>query len=159
MIKSCIKKATIKDIKFLFNLYNSSIIEGVSNTKKKIKFNSHKIWFYKNINSKLNKIFILFYGKLKIGYIRIEILKWKSCIISIYIKKIHRNKSLGSLYLNKIYKIIQNKEKINKIYAEVLKKNKSSQSFFLRNDFKLTKLKKKNVSSLNNKNLIYLKII
>lgn len=159
MIKSSIRKATIKDIKFLFNLYNSSIIEKVSNTKKKIKFNSHKIWFYKNINSKLNKIFILFYGKLKIGYIRIKILKRKSCIISIYIKKLYRNKNLGSLYLNKIFKIIQNKEGINKIYAEVLKKNISSQSFFLRNEFKLTKLKKNNVSSFKKRNLIYLKII
>ena len=159
MIKSSVKKATIKDIKFLFNLYNSSIIEGVSNTKKKIKFNSHKKWFYKNVNSKLIKIFILFYGKLKIGYIRIKIFKWNSCIISIYIKKTHRNKNLGSLYLNKISKIIENKEGINKIYAEVLKKNISSQSFFLRNEFKLTKLKKNNVSSFKNRNLIYLKII
>lgn len=159
MIKSSVKKATIKDIKFLFNLYNSSIIERISNTKKKIRFNSHKKWFYENINSKLNKIFILFYGKLKIGYIRIKIFKKKSCIISIYIKKTYRNKNLGSLYLNKIFKIIRNKEGINKIYAEVLKKNISSQSFFLRNDFKLTKLKKNNVSTLNNKNHIYLKII
>ena len=122
MIKISVKKATIKDIKFLFNLYNSSIIEGVSNTKKKIKFNSHKKWFYKNINSKLINFFILFYGKLKIGYIRIKIFKWNSCIISIYIKKLNRKKNLGSLYLNKISKIIQNKERINKIYAEVLKK-------------------------------------
>lgn len=150
MTQILILKAKLKDIKFLFNLYNASIVEKVSNTKKKISYNCHKVWFLKNFNSKVNKIFILLYRKIKVGYIRMYLFKNKSCSISIYIKKKNRHKNLGSLYLMKIFNYIKNKEGVNYVYAEVLKKNMLSQSFFLKNGFNLIKVEK---------NFVYLKKI
>jgi RimJ/RimL family protein N-acetyltransferase len=155
--KKSIKKAHLKDVKFLFNLYNSSIVENYSRTKKIINYFDHKSWFLQNINSKSTKIYILYYNNCKIGYIRINIFKLRSCYISIYIKKKNRSKNFGSLYLNAFLKIAKNKFNIKDIYAEVLKKNTFSKFFFTKNEFKLIKYSKKFKSIFNKNNFIFLK--
>ena len=157
-IKS-IKKATIKDIRFLFNLYNASIVEKYSKTKKIISYKKHKIWFLQNLNCKTNKIYVLYYNDYKIGYIRIKIFKLRSCYISIYLKKSQRSKNLGSTYLNTLLKIIKKKFYISNIYAEVLKKNISSKIFFNKNEFKLIKYSNRFKSIFSKNNYIFLRKI
>lgn len=159
MKKKSIKKATLKDIKFLFNLYNASIVENYSKTKNIIKYKNHKIWFLKNLNSKDYKIYILYYNDCKIGYIRINIFKLSSCYVSIYIKKRHRSKNLGSFYLNVLLKIIKKKFHIYNVYAEVLKKNILSKFFFTKNQFKLIKYSNRFRSIFDRTNHIFLRKI
>ena len=159
MKKISIKKATLKDVKFLYNLYNTSIIEKYSKTKNLIKYSDHKNWFLKNNNSKKSKIYILFQSNNKIGYIRFNIFKSKSCFISIYLKKKKRSNNLGSIYLNHLLSLTKNRLNINNIYAEVLKKNTFSKYFFLKNNFKLIKYSNKFKSIFDKKNYIFLRKI
>ena len=159
MKKISVKKATLKDVKFLFNLYNASIIEKYSKTKKTIKYTNHKNWFLKNINSKKNKIYILSQSNIKIGYIRFNIFKSRSCFVSIYLKKKKRSNNLGSIYLNHLLNIAKNKLNIKNVYAEVLKKNAFSKFFFLKNKFKLIKYSNKFKSIFDKKNHIFLRKI
>ena len=140
-------------------MYNTSIIEKYSKTKNIISYEEHKLWFLKNLNSKDNKLYILYYNKYKIGYIRITIFGSSSCYISIYLKKKERLKNLGSIYLNCILKIAKNKFKINKVFAEVLKKNILSKFFFTKNQFKLIKYSNRFKSVFNRDNYILLKKI
>tara|TARA_Y100000992_G_C21165783_1_gene443435 strand:+ start:184 stop:663 length:480 start_codon:yes stop_codon:yes gene_type:complete len=154
-----VKKAKLKDIKFLFNLYNASIIEKYSKTRKLIYFIDHKNWFLKNINSKKNKIYIIYQNKIKIGYIRINIFEPRSCFISIYLKMNKRSKSIGSICLNNFLQIAKNKFNIKNVYAEVLKKNIFSKFFFKKNKFKFIKYSKKFNSIFDKKNYIFLRKI
>ena len=154
-----IKKARLKDIKFLFNLYNTSIIEKYSKTRKLIHYIDHKNWFLKNVNSEKNKIYIIYQNKIKIGYIRINIFESRSCFISIYLKMKKRSKNLGSICINKMLLIAKNKFNIKNVYAEVLKKNIFSKFFFKKNKFKFIKYLKKFNSIFDKKNYIFLRKI
>ena len=152
--KHYINKASKKDIRFLFNSYNRSIVERLSNTRKIIKYENHKNWFLKVLNSKNCIIYILNLNHYKIGFIKINILKFKLCNISIFLKKEFRTKNLGSLYLNKVLKMIKNKLKIYSVYAEVKKNNKLSFNFFTKNQFKLINYSNKFRSMFNRNNYI-----
>ena len=154
-----IKRAQLKDIKFLFNLYNESIVGKYSKTRKLINYLNHKNWYLKNLNSKKNKIYIIYQNKVKIGYIRINIFEPQSCFVSIYLKIKKRSKNIGSICLNNLLQIAKSKFNIKNVYAEVLKKNVFSKFFFKKNKFKLIKYSKKFNSIFDKKNYIFLRRI
>mgnify|MGYP003953667037 CR=1 FL=1 len=159
MKKKSIKIANSKDVRFLFNIYNTRFNEEYSKTKKKIKYTDHKSWFHKELKSKDSKIYILYYDNNKIGSIRINIFKFNTCLVSIYIKRSKRFKRFGSFYLSNVLKKIKDKLNINNVYAEVLKKNKTSKHFFTKNKFRLIKYSKKFSSKFKKNNYIFLKKI
>ena len=153
-----IKRAQLKDIRFLFNLYNESIVGKYSKTRKLINYVTHKNWYLKNLNYKKNKIYIIYQNKVKIGYIRINIFEPQSCF-SIYLKIKKRSKNIGSICLNKLLQIAKSKFNIKNVYAEVLKKNVFSKFFFKKNKFQLIKYSKKFNSIFDKKNYIFLRRI
>ena len=127
-----IRKATIKDSLFLFNIYNQNIERNNFFSKKKINYLDHKIWLKENIKSGL--IFIC-YKKYRIGYVRYDKFKKNTFKISIAIKNHYKKKGLGRL-------LIQNSlKKINlskfKVYAYIKKSNTISKKFFKSCNFKL----------------------
>ena len=153
-----LKKVVITDIKFIFNLYNQGIIENFFLRKKIVKFYEHKKWFISNYKSSIIKIWVVFFNKKKVGYVKFSIISSRSAKVSIIINKKFRNRNIGSKILNTSYSLLNKNTQINTIYAEVLKKNINSKVFFIKNGFKLTKLKKfKN--EFEKKNLIFNKKI
>jgi len=116
------------------------------------------LWFIESLKLNNIKTYILYFRKLKVGYIRINIFKKNSVFISIIIKKKYRKSGFGSFYLNKVIKTIK-KLDITEAYAEILKNNLSSKLFFISNDFKKIILKKKLKYFFNNNNHVYFKKI
>lgn len=147
-------KSSVRDIKFLYNLYNQGVKENIFNTKREIKFEDHKIWYLKNEHQ--NIIFICKINSINIGYIRYNVLKYNKASISIIFIKKYRNRKLSSSFLKKTLSKLKKISKIKKIYAEVLKKNYISQKFFLKNNFHLNNDHKMVKKYFNSKNIVFL---
>ena len=146
-MKIKIKKASINDASFFYELRNEkSARKNFFNTKN-IKYNDHLKWYEKKIKKK-NTIFLvaLSNNSEKIGTVRYETNKIFTDI-SINISKKFRNLGFGS-------KIIKESEKFLKkktiIISRIRSNNKSSIKIFKRNNYNIIK---------NNKNLILIKII
>jgi len=124
-----IRKASLKDVKFIFNVRNDSLSKKNSNNKKDISFLDHKKWFKSKINSSKNFFYIIFLNnktKEQISYIRFEgeIFYHK---VSIGIIKKFRKKNLS-------YQILSLAEQQIKknilLLAEVKKNNAASKKLF-----------------------------
>lgn len=151
-----LKKAGSQDCLFLFNTFNLSIKEGVSNTKEKISYKNHKIWFFNTLKNNKIFLFLLLKKNKKIGYIKFNKYSRKSVIISIILSPNFRGKGIASVLLQKSIKKISQKFNVKIFYAEILKKNKKSEMFFLRNNFKKIKIKNNSYKRLiQRKNLLY----
>jgi spore coat polysaccharide biosynthesis protein SpsF len=146
-MKIKIKKASIKDSSFFYELRNEkSARKNFFNTKN-IKYNDHLKWYKKKIKKK-NSIFLvaLSNNSEKIGTVRYKTNKIFTDI-SINISKKFRNLGFGT-------KIIEKSEKFLKkkliIISRIKKKNKASIKIFKNNNYEVIK---------NNNALILIKII
>ena len=146
-MKIKIKKASLNDASFFYELRNEkSARKNFFNTKN-IKFTNHLRWYQKKLKKK-NIIFLvaLINNSQKIGTVRYEANKIFTNI-SIIISKKFRNLGFGS-------KVIKESEKFLKkkaiIISTIKDNNKESIKIFERNNYKVIK---------NNKNLILIKII
>jgi ribosomal protein S18 acetylase RimI-like enzyme len=151
-----IKKSTIDDCNFFYNIRNDSKNRKSSFNSKKIKLKDHILWFKKNYNK--NFFYTCFYSKKRVGYIRGEE-KSEAIIISIAFLKKFQNKNIATTCL----KYFEKKLKNNRILiAKVKNNNSKSLNFFYKNDFNLLN-KNKSYQNLYKINLIdknnYLKTI
>ena len=130
---------TIKKIKenfqcysrFLFTLRNKRYVRKFSISKKIISINQHKTWLKDFIRNK-NELFIIFFEKLKIGYIRIEKKKKINYVSWALLKKYH-NRGFAK-------RSLKNATRIKKrYYALILKGNISSEHIAKKNGFRLFK--------------------
>lgn len=146
-MKIKIRKASIKDAIFFYELRNEKSARNNFFNKKNIKYNDHLKWYKKKIKKK-NAIFLvaLINNSEKIGTIRYETEKIFTNI-SINISKKFRNLGYGS-------KIIKNSEKFLKkkliIISRIKNNNKASIKIFTKNNYKVIK---------NNNDLMLMKII
>jgi spore coat polysaccharide biosynthesis protein SpsF len=146
-MKIKIRKASIKDAIFFYELRNEKSARNNFFNKKNIKYNDHLKWYKKKIKKK-NAIFLvaLNNNSEKIGTVRYETEKIFTNI-SINISKKFRNLGYGS-------KIIKNSEKFLKkkliIISRIKNNNKASIKIFTKNNYKVIK---------NNNDLMLMKII
>ena len=146
-MKIKIRKASIKDAIFFYELRNEKSARNNFFNKKNIKYNDHLKWYKKKIKKK-NAIFLvaLINNSEKIGTVRYETEKIFTNI-SINISKKFRNLGYGS-------KIIKNSEKFLKqkliIISSIKNNNKASIKIFTKNNYKVIK---------NNNDLMLMKII
>ena len=146
-MKIKIRKASIKDAIFFYELRNEKSARNNFFNKKNIKYNDHLKWYKKKIKKK-NAIFLvaLSNNSEKIGTVRYETEKIFTNI-SINISKKFRNLGYGS-------KIIKNSEKFLKkkliIISRIKNNNKASIKIFAKNNYKVIK---------NNNDLMLMKII
>jgi spore coat polysaccharide biosynthesis protein SpsF len=146
-MKIKIRKASIKDAIFFYELRNEKSARNNFFNKKNIKYNDHLKWYKKKIKKK-NAIFLvaLINNSEKIGTVRYETEKIFTNI-SINISKKFRNLGYGS-------KIIKNSEKFLKkkiiIISRIKNNNKASIKIFTKNNYKVIK---------NNNDLMLIKII
>ena len=146
-MKIKIRKASIKDAIFFYELRNEKSARNNFFNKKNIKYNDHLKWYKKKIKNK-NAIFLvaLINNSEKIGTVRYETEKIFTNI-AINISKKFRNLGYGS-------KIIKNSEKFLKkkliIISRIKNNNKASIKIFTKNNYKVIK---------NNNDLMLMKII
>jgi spore coat polysaccharide biosynthesis protein SpsF len=146
-MKIKIRKASIKDAIFFYELRNEKSARNNFFNKKNIKYNDHLKWYKKKIKKK-NAIFLvaLINNSEKIGTVRYETEKIFTNI-SINISKKFRNLGYGS-------KIIKNSEKFLKqkliIISRIKSNNKASIKIFKKNNYKVIK---------NNNDFLLMKII
>ena len=139
-----IRKVSLKDTMFLYNIYNQNVKDNNFFTNKKLDYSEHKLWLKNNI--KKNIIFIC-YNKHKLGYVRFDRIKFKNFKISIAIKNSHKNKGIGKFLLFKSLKKIK-LDKFN-IYAKIKRSNYASKKFFLSFNFKFVKQNKYMLKYIN----------
>ena len=146
-MKIKIKKASIKDASFFYELRNEKAVRKNFFNTKNIKYNDHLRWYKKKIKKK-NVIFLVasINNSQKIGTVRYEMEKIFTNI-SINILKKFRNQGFGSKILKKSEKFL--KKKIV-IFSKIKKKNKASIKIFKKNNYKIIK---------NNNDLTLIKII
>lgn len=146
-MKIKIRKASIEDAIFFYELRNEKSARKNFFNKKNIKYNDHLKWYKKKIKNK-NSIFLvaLSNNSEKIGIVRYETEKIFTNI-SINISKKFRNVGYGS----KIIKISEKFLKQNLIIISRIKKNnKASIKLFKKNNYKVIK---------SNNDLMLMKII
>jgi len=135
-MKIQIRKASVKDARFFYELRNEKTTRKNFFDTKDIKYKDHLKW-YKNKLKKKNVIFLvaLISASKKIGTIRYETDKIFTDI-SINISKEFRNHGYGS-------KIIKLSEKFLKkkliIISRIKNKNKESVKIFKKNNYKIIK--------------------
>lgn len=151
-----IRNATLKDIRFIFNLYNFYISKNLFYRKKKISFLEHKKWFLKSfLKEKKSIIYIANYKNRKIGYVRFSEVNKKIFEISLALKIKFFGNNRGTLLLYQALKRF-NKKKL-KIIARVKNKNIGSVICLKKNNFFETKYQKKLFGHVaNSKNYIYM---
>jgi len=132
-----IKKASEKEINFIYKLRNQTDVRKNSLNKNKISLKNHKKWFFSNTNSKNSKIYVILYKKYLSGYIRWKLIN-KFKYLSWAVDKKFRGNNI-TLYT---LKLITKNEK-NKFRAKILINNINSHKIALKADFKKKNLFKK----------------
>ena len=126
-----------KKSNLVYKMRNSKIMRNNSINKRKIKFNTHKVWFKEFLSQ--NKLYLVKFNLQYICYLRLEFKKFDKIEISIFIKQKFQNKNIAS----KILKFALVKFKKYKFVAKVIKSNLISQNFFRKNGFKTSNSRRK----------------
>ena len=86
-----------KKSNLVYKMRNSKIMRNNSINKRKIKFNTHKVWFKEFLSQ--NKLYLVKFNLQYIGYLRLEFKKFDKIKISIFIKQKFQNKNIASKIL------------------------------------------------------------
>lgn len=96
-----LRKATVADSRFLFELRNDASVREVSFSVEPIPFESHEKWLAKKLTDTTSAIFI---AETKVGVplaqIRFDLADEKTAEVSIAVAKEYRGKGYGSLVLS-----------------------------------------------------------
>ena len=146
-MKIKIKKASIKDAVFFYELRNEKLARKNSFNQINIKYDDHLKWYKKRLKKK-NAIFLVAIANNseKIGIVRYETEKIFTNI-SINISKKFRNLGYGSKIIKKSEKFLKKKLII---ISRIKSNNKASIKIFKKNNYKVIK---------NNSDFLLMKII
>ena len=137
--KILLKIANINQAKFLYNVYNHSVENSFTKTKKKINYKDHLQWFKNNLRNKYTRIYIGYSSVKKFGYVRYEKIQKNEYIVSIANHPDFIGKGLGSILLKLSIKKFKKNRKLISIFAMIKKNNLPSKKIFIKNNFKLKK--------------------
>ena len=90
-----LKKANLEDIRFFLNVRNDKDVRRFSFSSDIIRFNNHKKWFLDKFKNSKCLLFVIKYGKTKVGTLRVD-LDNKSGTVNIAILPKFRGIGLGS---------------------------------------------------------------
>jgi hypothetical protein len=133
-MKLQIRRASLKDAIFFYQLRNDIKTKKNSFNQKKIKYSNHLKWFKKKIKNKKAILLVAFFNEtINIATIRYETKKLFTYVsISIYRK--FRNLGYGSRILKMSEKFIKKKLII---ISKIKKNNIASIKIFKKNNYKL----------------------
>lgn len=127
-----LRKATLEDTDFLFELRNDPTVREQSFQTDKIQYEDHKKWLDQKLKTNYVRIFILEYQNEKIGQVRVDIdEKKKSGNISYAVKREWRRKGLGTWMLKSAEKMLDDIV-LMELIGEVKRENIASQKVFRR---------------------------
>jgi hypothetical protein len=138
-----IKKCTLKDSKFVYNLYNRFVKKKLFNKHTIVTFKSHQEWLKNILKSKESAIYIGF-SNTRFGYVRIENLFDNIFVVSIAVDEKYIGKGYSNNFLNLSIKKFFKKRKNFILFSFVKKNNLRSKIFFLNNNFFEIKMNNKN---------------
>jgi ribosomal protein S18 acetylase RimI-like enzyme len=125
---------------FFFELKNEKKSQMNSLTNRKITATSHKNWFLKNIKNKDNILLVAIKSKKnKVGIVRYDLSQYFA-EISIIVDPKYRGQGLGSKILKKSEIFLKNG---TIIISKVKKKNITSLAIFKKNSYNILYLKNK----------------
>lgn len=126
-----IRKATYKDLKFIFNLRNEEKVRLKSFNNKPICLKEHRQWFKKNLTDKNSIIYIIDIKNLPIAQVRFNFVKEKEAEINIAVIKDFRNRGYGTEILKRTSNnFLEEFPQIKTIYAFIKSDNKASRRSF-----------------------------
>ena len=140
-------KASMKDSKFLYKTRVSKEAKRNSLNQRYFDYDTHLIWFKKNILSTKHRFFVIKIAQIKIGYIRLKKIAKNQSFISIVVNEENKNSGIGCNALG----MVEKKYPKEIFLAEVLKSNNKSINFFKKNLYRI--YKKKKYSFIMKKNL------
>ena len=154
-----IRDANVNDINFIFKLYNYWVSKNLFLTKKKIKFLTHKEWFFsKYLKDKLIIIYIAILKKKKIGYFRFNKIKKKIYEVSFALNVKFIGKNHGNILVKKSLKKFLYKKNKSTIITRVKKNNLASVFVLIKNNFIIISYKAKLFSHVAySKDYIYMR--
>jgi hypothetical protein len=130
-MKISIKKSTLKDCLFFYNLRNQKKNRKLSLNSSKISIKNHVNWF--SSNYKNNFYYTCYVNKKKSGYIRGESKK-DIVLISIAFLQEFQKKNIAS----KSFRLFEQKLSSNLILiAKIKNSNINSKKFFIKNNFSM----------------------
>jgi RimJ/RimL family protein N-acetyltransferase len=134
--KAKLKKASNKDIFFLFKLLNDPKVIRNSLSKQNVNFKNHNHWFKKALQKKNVSIFIFKTAIHNLGHVRFDVNSKKQTFITYAVANEFRGANVGYKMLNLAIK--KNSIKTN-LYAIVKKNNEASKKIFKKLGFFLFK--------------------
>lgn len=135
-----IRKATYKDLKFIFDLRNEEMVRLKSFNNKPICLKEHRQWFKKNLTDNSSIIYIIDIKNLPIAQVRFDFIKEKEAEINIAVIKDFRNKGYGTEVLKKSSNnFLEEFPQIKTIYAFIKPDNKASLRSFEKAGFLFSK--------------------
>lgn len=138
--KAKLKKASNKDIFFLYKLVNDPEVIKNSLTKKNVSFKNHSQWFKKALQKKNTSILIFKTTNHKLGHVRLDTNSKKQTFITYSVANEFRGANVGYKMLNLAIK--KNSTKTN-LFAIVKKNNEPSKKIFKKLGFLLFKIDQK----------------
>lgn len=134
--KAKLKKASKKDIFFLFKLVNDPKVIKNSLSQKNVNFKNHNDWFKKALQKKNISIYIFKTANHKLGQVRFDTNSQKQTYITYAVSNEFRRANVGYKMLNLAIK--KNSIKTN-LCAIVKKDNEASKKIFIKLGFLLFK--------------------
>lgn len=132
-----LRKAKIKDLKFLFNLRNKPYVYKNSGTPRKIQKQEHLDWFFNVLSGKANKeLFIIEFEKKPVGQARFDSSERGITVNISLLKKFH-GRGIAFLTLRKAIKKMSREKRAKTFLAEIHQENIASQKLFEKLGFQL----------------------
>jgi len=139
-VKIQLKKVTKSDLDLIIKWRNSKDIFPYNTQYFLLNSKIQNDWFNKMQKDVSKKMFIIIYGKIKIGVCGLIDIDYnnKNAKIAIIIgKKILHGKGIGTIVISDLLKYGFKKLKLHRINAEVIEYNKNSIHLFEKCEFKL----------------------
>lgn len=134
--KVILARASIADMRFLFNLRNEHKVRAVSFNNNPIQWDKHRIWLLKTIENPNSCLFVVKVNRRRVGQVRVD-LHAGSGEISVSIASANRRKGYAAISVDRVSRLIFKKyPMINKIFAYIRPENIASIKTFEKARFK-----------------------
>ncbi|OQY09322.1 MAG: UDP-2,4-diacetamido-2,4,6-trideoxy-beta-L-altropyranose hydrolase [Fusobacteriia bacterium 4572_132] len=124
-----LRRATIKDIKKVYELSNANYVREYSTNKEKIKWNDHIIWYNDVLENQKKILYIVEVKGEFVGQVRFDLSEIEN-VISISLSEKIRGKGMGKWIIDRALMRLEKEERIKKVTAYILEDNVVSKKVF-----------------------------
>lgn len=125
-----LRKATAKDVRFLWQLRNDAVVRKNSLASAKIPFAAHRQWFAGQLQQKRSWLFVIQARRRRIGQIRLDAGDPGRYTVNIALHKNFRNRGLGGRAIRSMVQQLRRKGERARLIAYVKRGNPASVQCF-----------------------------